>query len=115
MKNLLALVAVVLTFAVGTASAQSTAKKEKTKVKTEQTASKENGKSCCAAHGTTTEASASDAGAKTASTTHEHGGKVCDPAHCTEADKKSCDKAHGKSCCMGTAAATDDKKEMPKK
>jgi hypothetical protein len=114
MKNLLALLAIVLAFTVTSASAQTTTKEKKNKVKTEQTASKETataGKSCCASHGAKAEAKDDAAGVKTASTTHEHGGAMCDPKNCTEAQKKQCAGAKGKGCCMGSAAATETKTE----
>src|SRR5688572_32047808 len=114
MKNLLALVAIVLAFTVTTVSAQTTTKKErKEKAKTEQTAVTQTAnpapaaKACCASHGAKAESTATNS-VKTASTTHEHAGKTCDPANCTEAQKKQCAGAKGKGCCAGSAAKAEE-------
>ena len=117
MKNVLALLALVLAFNV-TASAQTTKKSDrKAKATTEQTATVETKapvKACCASHGAKATASDDAAGVKTASTTHEHAGAMCDPKNCTEAQKKQCSgaKASGKGCCMG-AAKTAETTETP--
>jgi hypothetical protein len=123
MKNLLALVAIVLAFTVSTASAQTTTKKErKEKAKTEQTTSTETsvvapstGKACCSSHGAKTTSTATTGEVKTASTTHEHAGAMCDPKNCTEAQKKQCSgaKASGKGCCMGSSAAKTEEAPKP--
>ena len=122
MKNLLALVAIVLAFTVSTASAQTATKKErKEKATTEQVAASETsvvapstGKSCCSSHGAKA-STASNGEVKTASTTHEHAGAMCDPKNCTEAQKKQCSgaKASGKGCCMGSSAAKTEEAPKP--
>ena len=117
MKNLLALLAIVLAFTVSTASAQTTTKKErKQKAKTEQTSTvvtPSTGKSCCASHGAKAESTATTNEVKTASTTHEHGGAMCDPKNCTEAQKKQCAGAKGKGCCMGSSATKTEETPKP--
>ena len=118
MKNLLALVAIVLAFTVGNATAQTTPNETPTKATTEQAVSTDANtvapakKACCASHGAKAE-TAVDGEVKTASTTHEHAGAMCDPKNCTEAQKKQCSgaKASGKGCCMGAAAKSESKDE----
>ena len=117
MKNVLALFALVLAFTITTASAQTSKSKSTnaTTVSTENSVTAPATKSCCASHGAKAEAKDDASGVKTASTTHEHGGAMCDPKNCTEAQKKQCDGAKGKGCCMGSAAKNEDKlQEAPK-